>query len=883
MFESISIPRKVNNADVNEAFPFKAPALDVYDIKQGRELVKLYKEYHKECFLKGFKVANLLKCETQSLDNFLKKIWGHFLGNKFDYLTLVAVGGYGRAEQFIESDIDLLIVSNLDPIPDNARDAIEKLVSFLWDLKLDLGTSVRTIKETVLASREDITIITNLLETHFIAGNKDVYDHLLTALHNDEFWDDERFFEAKISEQMQRYHSFRDTVYSLEPDVKNNPGGLRDLHIMQWLAIKNFHATKDDDLCSVGLLTKSEYDEYLACQSFLWDVRYAIHCNSNSNILRLDFQKTVASILGYGDEGNAPVEAMMRDLFRIFHRVRELNYILVQQASIKVKGYVGKEFSDPVFIDSSFVQKGTFIDVLDHELFKNDPRKILDLFLAIDSRPIIHNIHVNCLRALREGRRVLKDYLITDPVCREKFRQLLQKTESAPLLFSLMHETRVLSSYMPQWARIEGLAQFDRFHLFSVDEHSIRVIKNIHDLALSKDPIYQLFKIVSKKLSEPELLITAALLHDIAKGRGGNHAQKGSKEAELFCKLHGFNDYQTGIISWLVASHLQFSTTATRRDITDLEVINNFADFVGDEEHLNLLYCLTVADISATNDNVWNSWKDNIFKQLYQSTKIAISQGETDLETNMQQQALERKEKVIELTKDCKKDDILKYIRQFPIEYFIHYQPEDISWHARNILRYSHTDKPLILFSQTPNVGTELLVYYQSNSPKFFGNLVKTMAIKQLNVFSAQIFLTHNFHALCTIMFQNKKGLPLDHDRLNGLRKAILSGLDDKSQSLILSNSGRKIFDLPTTISFLDSGSEKQTKLEISTLDRQGLLAKIGITLGNLGCLISAARITTTGERADDYFAITDENGLPLDSIRKEELTTALKAALDES
>lgn len=419
-----------------------------------------------------------------------------------------------------------------------------------------------------------------------------------------------------------------------------------------------------------------------------------------------------------------------------------------------------------------------------------------------------------------------------------------------------MHETRVLSSYMPQWARIEGLAQFDRFHLFSVDEHSIRVIKNIHDLALSKDPIYQLFKIVSKKLSEPELLITAALLHDIAKGRGGNHAQKGSKEAELFCKLHGFNDYQTGIISWLVASHLQFSTTATRRDITDLEVINNFADFVGDEEHLNLLYCLTVADISATNDNVWNSWKDNIFKQLYQSTKIAISQGETDLETNMQQQALERKEKVIELTKDCKKDDILKYIRQFPIEYFIHYQPEDISWHARNILRYSHTDKPLILFSQTPNVGTELLVYYQSNSPKFFGNLVKTMAIKQLNVFSAQIFLTHNFHALCTIMFQNKKGLPLDHDRLNGLRKAILSGLDDKSQSLILSNSGRKIFDLPTTISFLDSGSEKQTKLEISTLDRQGLLAKIGITLGNLGCLISAARITTTGERADDYLQL---------------------------
>lgn len=883
MFETISVPRKVIPSDVDTAFPFNRPDLDIYDIRQGRELIRLYKEYHKECFLKGFKVSNLLKQETDNLDSFLKNVFEHFIPKDDTTLALVAVGGYGRAEQFIESDIDLLIVSSVEPISDSLRESIEKIVSFLWDLKLDLGTSVRSIKETVLASREDITIITNLLETHFIAGNREVYNSLCRALNNDDFWDDEKFFEAKVYEQNQRYHSFRDTVYSLEPDVKNNPGGLRDLHLMQWIAIKVFHATAYDNLCSVGLLTPSEYEEYLSCRDFLWSVRFAVHCNSSSNILRLDFQKTIASMLGYGDLGNAPVEAMMRDLFRIFHRVRELNHILLQQASLKIKGYVGKEFSDPVFIDSSFVQRGTYIDVLDHELFKNDPSKILDLFLAIESRPEIHNIHINCLRALREGRRDLKDYLITDPLCRKKFRKLLSKTQSAPLIFSLMHETRVLSSYMPQWSRIEGLAQFDRFHLFSVDEHSIRVIKNDLELSLSKDPNYQLYKIVYKKISEPELLVTASLLHDIAKGRGGNHAQKGAKEAEDFCKLHGYNDYQTSIISWLVSAHLQFNTTATRRDITDLSVINDFADFVKDEEHLNLLYCLTVSDISATNDNVWNSWKDNIFRQLYQSTKLAISQDGTDLEKNMQLQAQERKDRVLALTPENRKSDILKYMRQFPIEYLLHYQAEDICWHARNILRYQHSEKPMILFSQTPSFGTELLVYYRSNSPTLFGNLVRTMAVKQLNVFSAQIFLTHNFHALCTIMFQNKNGQSLDNDRLTVLRKAILDGISDRAPSLDISSVGRKIFDVPTTISFLDSGSEKQTKLEISTLDRQGLLAKIGITLGNLGCLISAARITTTGERADDYFAITDENGLPLDSAKKEELTLALKAALDES
>jgi len=869
--------------DLKTVLPFEIGQYPISDVKMGRDTLNRFAEYQKQRFTEGYKARELVHYASEVIDDFLSRYFWHFFKDYKEHLALIAVGGYGRREQFPYSDIDLLIVSAKEITDTNLKNNIESFISVLWDLKLKVGSSVRSVNQAVLFSRDDQTIITNLLETHFICGNETIYRELKDRLHNDEFWNDERFYRVKREEQENRYHSFRDTMFSLEPDIKNNPGALRDLQMMKWLAIKIFNLEPPDNLETIGLLSKSEYSSYLECENFLFTIRYAEHCISSKDILRLDNQKAVASLLGYGNEGNAPVENMMRDLYKTFHTVKELNNIIMQEVEQHIYNHVGEEFSEPVFINNSFVQRGAYIDIIDQELFNTDPTKILDLFLTIAVHKNIDKIHFNCLRALHEGlERVKKIPLITNKECRTAFKRILTDRENADKTLNLMHMTRVLSNYMPQWARIEGLAQFDRFHLFSVDEHSIRVVQNIFRLSKSKDPCYQLYRSVFKKITSMNVLITASLLHDIGKGRGGNHALKGAKEAEIFCRLHNFDGYETKMITWLIESHLSFNTTATRRDISDLSVIDSFRKFVKDEEHLNQLYCLTVADISATNENAWNSWKDNIFRELYHAVRLSLSENLTDLETSLKLKSSENLFVISQKAeKYCKKNDIARYLREFPLEYFIHYQSDDIVWHMRNILRFKDKNRPLILFSQTPNIGTEALIFTSQSSPSFFGNLMNSMALKQLNVFSAQIFLTHNFHLLCTIMFQNKKGLPLDTERLNGLRKTLLESLKTETEEQFVFKTERKIFDIKTKISFLESGSSKKTRLEISTLDSPGLLAKIGKIFGNLGFMIEAARITTTGARADDYFSITDINGLPLSEEQQAVLIKELTLALD--
>ena len=882
MYTRISMPRKQTVANLVLEQPFKSD-LDFTDVKQGREYLNALDEQLVSFFKQGFAVASLLEYRTFYIDQMLMQLFKHFKLDKADDVTLIAVGGYGRAELFLRSDIDLLVASVEQPT-EEIQENISSFISHLWDLKLDIGSSVRTIEQTLQNVNADLTICTNMLETRFLCGNIHVYNDLLTTIKNDSTWNTKRFFHAKVAEELDRHHAYKDTSYALEPDIKHNPGGIRDIHVMQWIANFHFQAKTPEDMLVLDFLSKEEYEELIESREVLYQVRYALHITrfKDDNRLSLDCQPSVAELLNYTGTSNEQVETMMRDLYRSLRRIRELNSMTLQLEVLRITGHLGDD--ETQFLNNDFVRRGPLIDVTAQDVFENDKSKMIEVFYLMYKHPEVVGLHVNCLRLLRKARRSLTNYLVEVPECRAIFKTILQTPQAAVIAFPLMHEHRVLSAYMPSWEKIEGLCQFDMFHMYTVDEHTIRVIKSIDAMNKSDDPAHALFKHVYAQLSNPEILVVAALMHDIAKGQGGHHAQLGAGESLYFCQLHRYTLYQTRLVSWLVYNHLLMSATAQRRDINDPQVVNEFTKRVQDEEHLNLLYCLTATDISATNDRAWNSWKDQVLKQLYFSTRQALRHG-LEMPHDIKLHAGENQQLALKYMRDLNEQDIRTYWSYYKHSYFIYYTPFELAWHTRNILQFDGENKPLILFAQHDSMGTEILIHTKEMTKHFnFGYLAYILAKKKLNIQAAQFIRNKLNHSLCTVKFLSQKGGCIDNERLHSIRKALLDGIGEEpniDQLNAQQNKNAKIFKLPTQVNYIEDHTNEATNLEITTLDQPGLLAKIGITFGRFELYVRSARITTTGERADDFFSVTDRQGRPLSERTKEKLANAICDVLD--
>lgn len=883
MYTHICLPHKQISADLVAQQPCSCE-LDITNIKTGREYLSFLEERLVNFFNEGYSIAALLDYRTHYVDEMMRSLYEHFELNNLPKLAMIAVGGYGRGELFLKSDIDLLIVSQ-DKLSEEAQEQISSFISYLWDLKLDIGSSVRTIDECLEKVNADLTICTNLLENRFLCGDYKVYEFLLNTISKDSTWNTKRFFHAKVAEELERHHAYKDTSYALEPDLKQNPGGIRDIHVMQWIANFHFQAKTPEDMLNLGFLSQEEYEELIESRDVLYQVRYALHVctRREDNRLSLDCQPSVAQLLGYVGNSNEQVETMMRDLYRTLRRIRELNSMALQLEVLRITGHLGDD--ETQFINNDFIRRGPLIDVTSRDVFENDKSKMLEIFYLMAKHPEVVGLHVNALRLLRRTRRSLTNYLVEIPECRTIFKSILDDPKAASTAFPLMHEHRILSAYMPSWEKIEGLSQFDMFHLYTVDEHTIRVIKNFESLSHSKDQSFTLFKHVYSQLSNPEILVVAGLLHDIAKGQGGHHAQLGAGEALYFCQLHRYTLYQTRLVSWLVYNHLMMSSTAQRRDINDPQVVNEFSKKVQDEEHLNLLYCLSVADICATNDREWNSWKDIVFKQLYFSTRQALRHG-LEMPHDIKLHANENQELAIKYMRDLNEQDIRTYWSYFKPEYFIYYTPQEIAWHTRNILTFRVEDHPLILFAQHKNTATEMLIFFREHNPKFnFAYLAYIMAQKRLSIQSAQFIRNKLNQSICTLKFQSQMGGCIDNERLHSIRIAIIKGINEEPSleriAKLRDNSKKQIFKIPTGVNYLEDHTNEATNLEISALDQPGLLAKIGIIFDKFNLLVRSSRITTTGERADDFFSVTDRQGRPLNERTKDKLEQALIEALD--
>lgn len=864
--------------------PYQSPLTfsdDQISIAELKSQLKQFSDHQKDEFIGQNSITELVLGRAKYMDMLLRRLWQHFNFVKESKICLVAVGGYGRGELHPLSDIDILLVSD-QPLPDDLSTKISHFITFLWDLKLEIGHAVRTITECAIIGREDLTVATNLQESRLLCGCEAIFTKLQTEIHSSSFWPSETFYKAKVQEQRDRHARYHDTTYNLEPDIKSTPGGLRDIHTLGWIARRHFGATSLLEMSQYGFLTDAEYRELLECQDFLWRVRFALHIQLKRYDNRLTFahQVQVAECLGFVGEGNRGVEMMMKEFYRTLRRVAELNKMLLKLFDQAILNN-GVE-SAPQILSKDFQRRGPLIEARKPALFQSRPETILDMFLHIANDSTIESVAPSTLRQLKTARRRLNKFLHTIPSAREKFIELCRHPNSLTRAFILMHKLGVLAAYLPQWSQIVGQMQFDLFHVYTVDEHSIRLLKHIHSFNQpenhQKHPICcEVFPRIHKK----ELLIIAAIFHDIAKGRGGDHSEIGADEAYEFCIEHGLSKPEAKLVSWLVRYHLLMSVTAQRRDIYDPDVISEFAKQVRDEEYLEYLVCLTVADICATNPDLWNSWKRTLLAELFYSTQRALRRGlENPVDVRDRIRHNQQLASALLRKEGFNSRDIEVLWQRFKADYFLRHSHNQIAWHCTHLLRHDDHTQPLILISKKATRGGTEVFVYSRDQHALFATVVAELDRRNLNVHDAQVMTSKDGYVLDTFMVLDQHGHAIDDNRHNAVVKHLLHVLKDGRPTKIKTRRPHRNlqhFKVKTRIEFLPTKGKKRTLLEFVALDTPGLLAIVGATFADLNLHLHAAKITTIGERAEDLFIITNADGVKL--TEEEELQLSEKLA----
>ena len=853
---------------------------DQISVAELKSLLKKFADDQKKQFASHTSISELVLGRANYMDILLKRLWHYFGFTTEPDICLVAVGGYGRGELHPLSDIDILITS-AQVLPESLNTKVSRFITFLWDLKLEVGHAVRTISECSSIGREDLTVATNLQESRLLCGCEETFDKLQHEIHSESFWPSETFYKAKVQEQRDRHSRYHDTTYNLEPDIKSTPGGLRDIHTLGWIARRHFGATSLLEMSQYGFLTDAEYRELLECQNYLWRARFALHLQLKRYDNRLTFahQVQVAESLGFSGEGNRGVEMMMKEFYRTLRRVAELNKMLLKLFDQAILNN-GIE-NDPEILSQDFQRRGPLIEARKPALFQSRPETILDMFLHIANDSTIESVAPSTLRQLRTARRRLNKFLHTIPAAREKFLELCRQPNSLTRAFILMHKLGVLATYLPQWSQIVGQMQFDLFHVYTVDEHSIRLLKHIHTFSQpenqQKHPICcEVFPRIQKK----ELLIIAAIFHDIAKGRGGDHSEIGAEEAYEFCINHSLSNHEAKLVSWLVRFHLLMSVTAQRRDIYDPDVITEFARQVRDEEYLEYLVCLTVADICATNPALWNSWKRTLLAELFYSTQRALRRGlENPVDVRERIRHNQQLASALLRKEGFNARDIEVLWQRFKADYFLRHSHKQIAWHSTHILRHSDHTQPLILVSKKATRGGTEVFVYSRDQHALFASIAAELDRRNLNIHDAQVMTSKDGYVLDTFIVLDQRGNAIDESRHAAIIKQLLLVLNERRPSKIKTrrpHRNLRHFKVKTRIEFLPTKGKKRTLLEFVALDTPGLLAIVGATFADLNLHLHGAKITTIGERAEDLFIITNAQGIKLTEEEELELQQQL-------
>lgn len=837
-----------------------------------------------ERFEKEEPITEIVTDRAWFIDQLLIRAWE--LKVQSDALSLIAVGGYGRGELHPYSDIDLMIIHPPRLKPE-IKTRVADFLRFLWDIGLEVGHSVRTVKDCIREAKTDITVATNLMESRLLTGRKDLFDEMREATGPRKIWPTRTFFESKRNEQINRHQRFNDTDHNLEPNIKEGPGGLRDIQMIGWVAKRHFNVKTLEELIAHGFLTRDEYLILDEGNQFLWRVRFALHVITGRREDRLlfDHQRKVAEKFGYVSENNSAIEQFMKRYYHTISELSRLNEMLLQHFQEVI--IYAKRKEKIVALNKRFQLRNNFLEARNKNIFKNYPFALLELFLLKQQDPKIIGVRASTIRLVRESLHLIDDNFRKDIRNKSLFMEIIRQPRMVGHELRRMHRYGVLAAYMPEFAAIVGLMQFDLFHVYTVDEHILSVVQKMRHFTMDEyREKFPLANVLMQSIPKQELLYLAGIFHDIAKGRGGDHSGLGKQDALEFCRSHQMSEFDARLVAWLVQNHLLMSRTTQREDISDPEVINRFAAKVGDEMHLNYLYLLTVADINGTNPQLWNSWKAALMVDLYKNTQMALRRG---LENPIDKDERIRgtKSETVRLldSRDKPAFDINSIWSQLGDDYFIHHSPDEIAWHTQAITKASEQDLPLILIREmTARGGSEIFIYMRDHD-NIFSRATRTLDLLNLNIMDARIITSNNGYTLDTFIVLEENGDQVSgRERLREIQTMLHNNLKDFDRPIktVARLKSRKLknFPIPTRVRFAQDEKNARTIMEVTATDRSGFLSAIGSALEQCKTRLQSAKIATYGERIEDIFFITDQNN---NMIRDEAQYQQLRDAITEA
>ena len=850
-------------------------------LQHARELIR-------ERWLEGRSATELVPLRAAFTDELLRRAWRLFFSDDTCDLTLVAVGGYGRGELHPASDIDILILARDNPEPHG--ETISAFLTFLWDIGLEPGSSVRTIEECVREAEKDITVVTSLQEARHLAGPEDLFAEQQRRCGPDYIWPSREFFRAKFEEQQQRYKRYNDTAYNLEPNVKEGPGGLRDIHIVAWVLKRHYGVDTLAELVTRGFLNEDEYQTLVEGQALLWQARFGLHifAGRREDRLLFDYQRALAKHFGYRDTPRRlAVEQYMKQYYRTVMELSRVTEMLLQLFQEEL--LYAEEAGEAVAINARFQSRKGFLEARYPKVFVHHPFALLEVFLLMAQHPELKGVRANTIRLIRAHRYLINDEFRNDLACRSLFMELIRQTHGVTHELRRMNRYGVLAAYLPVFDNIVGQMQHDLFHVYTVDEHTMFVVRNLRRFTVPEfSHEFPLCSEIISQVPKQELLVLAGLFHDIAKGRGGDHSELGAEDALAFCRHHMLSEYDSRMVAWLVRNHLLMSHTAQRQDITDPAVVNAFAQKVGEKSRLDYLYLLTVADIRSTNPSLWNNWKDSLLRELYFETRQALRRGVENPEILADYIARTRSEARAQLVDDDTPTSAIDALwEKLGDQYFQRCSPTEVAWHTRALLRHGSLDEALVLLDDNNRRGATDIAIICRDRPDLFAALTQTLDQLGLNVVEARIIDTDAGAVVDTFLVLEANGETVsDPRRAQEIRERLQHActqttLSPPRETAPLSRQS-KHFRFPTEVHFTADTTQPRTVMEVNTYDRPGLLSRIGYALAQAKVRVVNAKIATYGERARDFFFLTTQEGKPLGEEQQAQLRERIVAMLDK-